>query len=144
MWHNRSVGRIVKMWGVCICLLILTSPGSVIAQIRTEPKAAPVKVSVEVEKAREQTKWMYRNLTLNTDQYEAVNEINLTYAYKFDSIEKLKSKSAKSDAKLKIRSDKEARIKSVLTPEQFTQFVAHKEKQTSQKKSPFSGTYFGK
>lgn len=132
------------MWRVCIGLLILMPSGGVIAQIRTEPKVTPVKVSVEVEKAREQTKWMYRNLTLNTDQYEAVNEINLTYAYKFDSIEKLKSKAAQNDAKVKIRTDKEARIKSVLSPEQFTQFIAHKEKQTSQKKSPFSGTYFGK
>ncbi|MBC7553073.1 MAG: hypothetical protein H7257_03745 [Taibaiella sp.] len=128
---------------MCSCLVLLlclTLP--VVAQVRNE-SAPPKHVSMEEENARAQTRWMYKNLSLEAEQYEQVNEINLTYAYKFDSIEKLKSKAAKTSAKNRIKQTKEARIKAVLTPDQYLQYVAHKEKQASQKKSPFSGSYLG-
>ncbi len=133
----------VLMKCLCIALVMLLSNSTVLAQIRVEPKPAK-KASVEEEKAREQTRWMYKNLTLEAEQYEKINEINLTYAFQSDSLDNVRSKAARNDGKAKIKLVKEEQIKAVLTPEQYKLYVAHKEKQTSQKKSPFSGTYFGK
>ena len=127
----------------CIALLLFLCQVPLSAQIRTEPRTIK-RTSVEEEKAREQTRWMYKNLTLAPDQYDKVNEINLTYAFQADSLDHIKSKAVREDGKVKIRQTKDTQIKTVLSPEQYKQYVAHKEKQTAQKKSPFSGTYFGK
>ncbi len=126
-----------------VFLLLFMTLATSYAQVRTEPKP-PKRTSIEEEKAREQTRWMYKNLTLGTDQYDKVNEINLTYAFQCDSLDRVKSKGAREEGRNKIKQNKEAQIKAVLTPDQFKQYVAHKEKQVSQKKSPFSGSYFGK
>ncbi len=115
---------------------------TVFAQIRIEPKP-PVKRSVEVEKAREQTRWMYKNLSLEPDQYEKVSATNLLYAYKSDSVEKIKSKDLKTQSLKILKESKEDQMKKILTEQQYKQYIAHKEKQTSQKKSPFTGTYLG-
>ncbi len=128
------------------CFIMLLSSSLVaVAQVRNEPgeKKATIRRSVEEEKAREQTRWMYKNLSLETSQYEKINAINLAYAYKSDSLDKVKDKVAKKDGKLKIKQNKEEEIKKTLTEEQYKQFTAHREKQTFQKKSPFTGTYLG-
>ncbi len=114
----------------------------VVAQVRLEPKP-PVKRSVEEEKAREQTRWMYKNLSLETAQYEKINAINLSFAFKSDSLDRIKNKVVRAEEKTKIKQAKEEQIKKTLTEEQYKQFTAHREKQTSQKKSPFTGTYLG-
>ena len=108
--------------------------------MRKEPPVK-VKVSVEEDKAREQTRWMYKNLNLAADQYEKVNEINLTYAFKIDSVEKLKLNNLKKDARNKLKLAKEARLREVLTPEQYNLFLKHKNIEQKQTKSPFSGPY---
>jgi hypothetical protein len=143
MWYNVKIGKLLLMKCIGIALFMLLCIAPVFSQIRVEPKP-PKKASVEEEKAREQTRWMYKNLTLEAEQYEKINEINLTYAFQSDSLDNVRSKAARNDGKAKIKLVKEEQIKSVLTPEQYKLYVAHKEKQTSQKKSPFSGTYFGK
>jgi hypothetical protein len=143
MLHKGKIDGWLLMRGLLLVMLLFVSFPTVFSQIRTEPKP-PKKTSIEEEKARVQTRWMYKNLTLGPDQYEKINEINLTYAYQSDSIDSIKNKAKRTDSKEKIKLVKDTKIKEVLTPEQYKQYVAHKEKQTSQKKSPFSGTYFGK
>ncbi len=143
MWSNRKINKLIIKRCLCAFLLLFITVATSYAQVRTEPKP-PKRTSLEEEKAREQTRWMYKNLTLGSDQYEKVNEINLTYAFQYDSLDAIRSKAAREDGKLKIKQNKEAQIKAVLTPDQYKQYVVHKEKQVSQKKSPFSGTYFGK
>ena len=136
-----SILLVIKRFS--IILLLLVTAFTSFSQVRTEPKP-PRRTSIEEEKAREQTRWMYKNLTLDVEQYEKINEINLTYAFQSDSLDGVRSKPSREDGKRKIKQSKDSQIKSVLNPEQYKQYVAHKEKQTAQKKSPFSGTYFGK
>ena len=128
-----------KLAIVCIGVFFA---GGIHAQVRVEPKPAP-KRSVENEKAREQTRWMYKNLSLNTEQYEKVNDINLLYAHKCDSIDKISSTALKNGYKQQLKKEKENQLKLALTEQQFAQYSLHKDKQTSQKKSPFTGTYLG-
>ncbi len=127
---------------ICITIILLCFTFPAVGQVRIEPKP-PVKRSVEEEKAREQTRWMYKNLSLESDQYEKINNINLSYAFKSDSLDHIKNKLVRTEGKLKIKQSKEEQIKKTLTEEQYKQFTAHREKQTSQKKSPFTGTYLG-
>lgn len=139
-FNKKRTGLVLKK---CVCMFFLLFIFfNITAQIRTEPKP-PKKVSLEEERAREQTRWMYRNLSLEPDQYEKVNEVNLTYAFKADSLDKVRDKALRNDGKAKIKQSKEVQIKTILSPDQYKQYAAHKDKQTAQKKSPFSGTYLG-
>jgi len=135
----------VKKWlGRSLLALLVSMPlGSAFSQIRGEPDPAPVahKPTTEEEKAREQTRWMHKNLDLELDQFMQVNNINLTYARKLDSLEKLTDKKIRNDYRQQLKAQKEQEIKTVLTPDQYKQYVAHKEKQVTLKKSPFAGTY---
>ena len=110
------------------------------AQIRMEPPPPPKKVTTEEEKARQQSRWMNKNLDLELEQYMKVNNINLTYARRLDSLNKLPGK-GRGDYAVKMKTTKEAELKAVLTPDQYKIYIEHREKPTTQKKSPFLSTY---
>ena len=122
-------------------LFMLTVSLQSFAQIRMEPPPPPKKITSEEEKARQQTRWMNKNLDLELEQYMKVNNINLTYAKKIDSLEKHADKRAKGDYMAKLKASKEADLRQILTPEQYKMYIAHKEKPTTQKKSPFASDY---
>ncbi len=136
-----------RPYKLILIILVLVSGAnvsqSVVAQVRKEPLGKPMRRTVEEEKAREQTRWMFKNLSLDLDQYDKVNAINLQYAAKFDSVDKIKSPNLKTEATTKLKKSKEEEIKKVLTEQQFKQYIAHRAKQSTQKKSPFTGTYLG-
>ena len=110
------------------------------AQFKIEHKLAK-KISPEEEKAKDQTRWMYKNLSLDYDQYQKVNALNLAYAHNCDSIDAIKDKLPKNELKSKMRAERDALIKKTLTEQQFRQYILHKDKQSTQKKSPFTGDY---
>ena len=126
-----------------MAILVSLPLGSAYSQIRGEPDPVNVthKPTTEEEKAREQTRWMHRNLELELEQFMQVNNINLTYAHKLDSLDKLADRKLKSEYRQQLKAKKDQEIKMVLTPEQYKQYIAHKEKQVTLKKSPFAGTY---
>ena len=141
MRSNLAVNRYLAEKCIAICLVLITSfPIFLQAQVAPAPSKVR-KSSVEDEKAREQTRWMYKNLSLERDQYEKVNVANLYYAKKLDSLEKLKDKALKNTYKQKVKQERDAAIKGVLTSEQYKQYLLHKDKQTAPHKSPFTGTY---
>ena len=124
-------------------VLLLVFSGPVHAQIRMEPAPPPKKVTSEEEKARQQTRWMNKNLDLQLEQYMKVNSINLTYAYRLDSLDRVAgNKHANVEYKAKMKETKEAELKNVLTADQYKQYQEHKEKPAVVKKSPFAaGSY---
>jgi len=83
-------------------------------------KAQDKQMAPASERASKATEWMKSNLNLTADQLPKVQDLNLKYAVKMDS---LKNSSLASEEKMAaVKSDKaskDAELKSILTDEQF-------------------------
>jgi hypothetical protein len=79
------------------------------------------------EKAQKLTDWMKTNLKLTDDQVAKVQPINLKYAQKMaDTKNSSQDQKAKMDAMKADEEAKDAELKAVLTPEQYTSWEAKK------------------
>ena len=122
-----------------VVTVLLISPMFSFSQVRSEEKE-PGKISKQCEeKAKDETRWMTRNLYLSTEQYDKVKEMNLYYTCLMDGLTRLSDKVALNKKKGEIIKSKEAEFKSVLSQEQFEQYKNRREKKVVEKKSPFSG-----
>ena len=105
----------------------------VVAQVRRDVE----KMKPFETKAMDETRWMMKNLSLNADQYDRAKLINFQYARRVDSIEHVHNKLVIDKIKKQIKSEKESQFRSILSDEQYSQYTAHREINTSKKKSPF-------
>lgn len=122
---------------------MLSSPNFVVSQVRSEQveKREIGKISKQCEeKAKDETRWMTKNLYLNTEQYDKVKNLNLYYTCLMDGLTHVTDKVQLSKKKSEIIKNKEAEFKAVLSQEQFEQYKTRKEKVIVEKKSPFSGS----
>ena len=79
------------------------------------------------EKAQKLTDWMKTSLKLTDDQVAKVQPINLKYAQKMaDTKNSTQDQKAKMDAMKADEEAKDAELKAVLTPEQYTSWEAKK------------------
>lgn len=90
------------------------------------------------ERALEETKWMYRNLLLSTEQYDRVREANIRCCCTTDSLEKVKDKKLSGMLRQQTIHSKDSVIKELLSQDQYVQYKAHRDSKPSSKKSPFN------
>lgn len=90
-------------------------------------------ISAEESRAREQNKWMLQNLSLEPDQYEEASMINLQYARRCDSIEKV-DKNLSKELRPSLKHAKDSAMQSILTPAQYKQYTTYKQKQVFRRK----------
>lgn len=99
-----------------VTLVILLMAGPLANAQNTESKTPE-------ERARFQTEWMKRKLGLNETQQNQVETINLKYAQKNEPVLKSKERRITKLKKLKsIQGEKDAELKTVLSPEQHEKY----------------------
>ena len=99
-----------------VTLVILLMAGPLANAQNTESKTPE-------ERARFQTEWMNRKLGLNETQQNQVETINLKYAQKNEPVLKSKERRITKLKKLKsIQGEKDAELKTVLSPEQHEKY----------------------
>ena len=99
-----------------VTLVILLMAGPLANAQNTESKTPE-------ERARFQTEWMNRKLGLNETQQNQVETINLKYAQKNEPVLKSKERRITKLKKLKsIQGEKDAELKTVLSPEQYEKY----------------------
>ena len=118
--------------------ILLISPSFVFSQVRLERETEKPRVCEE--KAKDETRWMTKNLYLSADQYDKVQSLNLYYSCLMESLNHLSDKWVVSKKKSELIKSKDAEFRAVLSQEQYEQYKNHKEKKIEQKKSPFSGS----
>lgn len=116
--------------------ILLAMPTFVFSQVRVEKENEKPKLCEE--KAKDETRWMTRNLYLNADQYDKVQTINLYYTCLMISLNNLSDKSLINKKKAELLKNKDAEFRAVLSQQQFEQYKTHKEKKIELKSSPFS------
>jgi len=85
------------------------------------------------DKAAKVTDWMKTNLKLTDDQVSKVQPINLKYAQKWADMKNgTEDKKAKMDAMKADEAAKDAELKAVLTPEQFSTWQTKKDEMKKQ------------
>jgi len=78
-------------------------------------------------RASKMTEWMKTNLNLTGDQVNKVQEINMKYAMRMDSLKKTIGDIQDRSVGIKTESDaKEAELKTVLNPQQFKTYLDKK------------------
>ena len=125
-----------------VVAVFLMSPCFVVSQVRSESvEKEPGKVSKQCEeKAKDETRWMTKNLYLSTEQYDKVKSLNLYYTCLMDGLSHISDKVMVSKKKSEIIKNKEAEFKAVLSQQQYEQYKSRKENVIVEKKSPFSGS----
>ena len=131
----KKVAYLFIIPGAAIFLLLIR-PAFVFSQVRLEKVTEKPKQCEE--KAKDETRWMTRNLYLNADQYDKVQTINLYYTCLMVSLNNLSDKSLINKKKAELLKSKDAEFKAVLSQQQFEQYKNHKDKKIEQKSSPFS------
>ena len=131
----KKIAYLFVIPGAAVFVLFAT-PAFVFSQVRLEKITEKPKLCEE--KAKDETRWMTRNLYLNADQYDKVQTINLYYTCLMVSLNNLSDKSLLSKKKAELLKNKDAEFKAVLSQQQFEQYKNHKEKKIEQKSSPFS------
>lgn len=101
----------------------------------SSPRASIPNIAGEI--AQKETKWLKENLSLTKDQQKSVKNLNNEYAsQQQDAIKDIVGPSGKpgpdtrkqiQDMMLMLNEEKEDRLKTLLTPEQWTQYQAKKE-----------------
>ena len=117
-------------------MILLILPVFVFSQVRMEKENTKPRMCEE--KAKDETRWMTKNLYLSADQYEKVQTLNLYYTCLMESLNHLNDKDIINKKRSELLKNKDAEFRIVLTQEQFDQYKNHKEKKVEQKKSPFS------
>ncbi len=132
--------RKVAYWlcSTTVVAVLLISPNFGFCQVRSEEPVQKVSKQCE-DKAKDETRWMTRNLYLSTEQYDKVKDLSLYYTCLMDGLNRLTDKVAINKKKGEIIKNKEAEFKAVLSQEQFEQYKNRREKKVVEKKSPFSG-----
>ncbi len=116
--------------------IMLILPVFVFSQVRLERENDKPRVCEE--KAKDETRWMTKNLYLSADQYDKVQTLNLYYTCLMESLNHLSDKEVINKKKSELLKNKDAEFKAVLSQEQFEQYKNRKEKKVEPKKSPFS------
>jgi len=131
-----------RLFCITVVAVLLLSPCFVVSQVRSESAEHEVgKVSKQCEeKAKDETRWMTKNLYLSTEQYDKVKSLNLYYTCLMDGITHLNDRVTISKKKSEIIKNKEAEFKAVLSQQQYEQYKSRTEKKIVEKKSPFSGS----
>ena len=119
-------------------MVLLTLPNFVFSQVRLEKENEKPRMCEE--KAKDETRWMTKNLYLSADQYDKIQSLNLYYTCLMESLNHLSDKVVINKKKTELIKNKDAEFKAVLSEEQYEQYKNHKEKKVDQKKSPFSGS----
>lgn len=101
----------------------------------SSPRASIPNIAGDI--AQKETKWLKENLALTKDQQKAVKNLNNEYAsQQQDAIKDIIGPSGKpgpdtrkqiQDMMLMLNEEKEDKLKTLLTPEQWTQYQAKKE-----------------
>ena len=121
---------------VAAILLLSAISAPLFSQVRVEKENEKPKQCEE--KAKDETRWMTRNLYLNADQYDKVQTINLYYSCLLSSLNNLSDRSLISKKKAELLKNKDAEFKAVLSQQQFEQYKSHREKKIEVKNSPFA------
>ncbi len=121
--------------GIAIFILLYL-PVFVFSQVRMEKENDKPRICEE--KAKDETRWMTKNLYLSADQYDKVQTLNLYYTCLMESLNHLNDKGVITKKRSELIKNKDAEFKAVLSQEQYEQYKNHKEKKIEQKKSPFS------
>lgn len=116
--------------------IMLILPVFVFSQARLEKENDKPRVCEE--KAKDETRWMTKNLYLSADQYDKIQTLNLYYTCLMESLNHLSDKEVINKKKSELLKNKDAEFKAVLSQEQFEQYKNRKEKKVEPKKSPFS------
>jgi hypothetical protein len=110
--------RMLKQLGVSALLICMFTLAK--AQDKQMPPAS--------ERASKATEWMKTNLNLTADQVSKVQDLNLKYAVKMDSLKN--SSLASQDKMTTMKSDKaskDAELKGILTDEQYKTYQEKKQ-----------------
>ena len=119
----------------CIAILFsLCVIAPLSGQVRSENNAIK-KNTMEEALAKERTRWMFRNLSLDRDQHEKVYDINIACARAVDSLNKLKDNPQKNNLKYKARIKRDSLLKTTLTLQQYRQFVLYNKRLADQQQS---------
>lgn len=92
-------------------------------------------------RASKMTEWMKSNLNLNADQVSKVQDINMKYAVRMDSVKK--SLGDISDRSVGVKSESDARdaeLKGVLTDQQFKTYLDKKKELKDKYKDKTQGS----
>ena len=120
-WYTETQGMKYLLGLVLGCMVLLFSPAATWAQMDE------LKNSTPEQRAQLQTQWMESNLSLDSKASATVADINLKYARETQS---LMDSSSPGFQKLKtFRSNsaaKDAELKAILTPEQYTLYEQKK------------------
>jgi periplasmic protein CpxP/Spy len=85
------------------------------------------------ERAQHRTEWMTKELGLSPEQIAKVNPINITYARAISEVKDMKDVEAKKTRSKALRDKRDADLKAVLTPEQFTKLTTLREQKEGKK-----------
>lgn len=125
----------MKLFISVITLILFTS--SAMAQHTFSDNKKPE------ERAKEQTEWMKKELSLDSTLVEKVHIINLKYANK---IENLKNSNAGRRQKFQefslLSSDKDSELKKIFTKGQYKAYQKKKNKMRNAVKSKYQGNQF--
>lgn len=78
------------------------------------------------ERAQIQNEWMQKALNLNEEQQKKVSSINLEYAVKMEKIRAISGKAEKLRTAKELDEEKEAKLRPILTEEQFSVYLKEK------------------
>lgn len=106
----------------------------------TLAKAQDGQMPTAENRASKMTEWMKTNLNLTADQLGKVQELNMKYAVKMDSLKN--STGEKQDKFAAMKSDSEARdseLKGILTEEQYKTYQEKKQEMKAKYKAKDKG-----
>ncbi len=85
------------------------------------------------EKAQHRTEMMTKELGLSADQVTKVNAINLGFARSMESVRQIKDEPSRKGRTETLRTNRDGQYKQVLTAEQYTRMLEHREKKKAGK-----------
>ena len=114
--------RILKLTGLSIVLAcVFTMAKTQNSQVPPDQMQSPD------ARASKMTEWMKTNLNLNANQVSKVQEVNMKYAFRMDSLKKSINEIPDRSVGIKSEDDaKDAELKAILTDQQFKTYLEKK------------------
>jgi periplasmic protein CpxP/Spy len=86
------------------------------------------------ERAQHRTEWMTKELGLSAEQIAKVNPVNITYARAMSEVGAMQDEAAKKTRTKALRDKRDADLKAILTPDQFTKLGTLHEQRSGESK----------
>ena len=111
---------------IMICMLLAGMAGTTFAQTQ-KPQVERTKITAE-QRAERQTERLAKTLSLTDDQKKSMYEANLAAAKKMET-----QRDRNKEAWKAMREEREAQYKSILTAEQYQQYVQQRKEMRAKK-----------